>query len=196
MSRHHQQASYCSTGQIIISLFQLTSKSMCPSSPLQNSRSFLETRVNQSLAIPMPACHMQRTESEVQLHEDNAVAEYRDQCMFNRVVRGTRHRQQQCDAGCSSSRDIHDSTHFSQDVGKVTPSGSGDLHRFQQPDAYYIEESMQMPCCPSQDMDDWAIDGFDDTVPMYNGSQGHVIPDAYESDEYSCYDDEVFDIDL
>lgn len=180
MSRHDQQASYCSTDQIIISLLQLTSKSMCPSSPLQNSRGVLETRVNQSLAIPMPACHMQRTESEVQLHEDNAVAEYRDQCMFNRVVRGTRHRQQQCDA----------------DVGKVTPSGSGDLHKFQQSDAHYIEESIQMPCCPSQEMDDWAINGFDDTVPMSNRSQGYEIPDAYESDEYSCYDDEVFDIDL
>lgn len=44
--------------------------------------------------IPLPAYHIRRTESEVQLHEDMAVAEYRDRCMFNRLVNGIRRRQQ------------------------------------------------------------------------------------------------------
>lgn len=46
-----------------------------------------------SLAIPLPASHIQRTESELQLSEDMAAAEYRDYCMFNRLVSGIRQRQ-------------------------------------------------------------------------------------------------------
>lgn len=42
----------------------------------------------------MPSYHIQRTESELQLFEDMAVAEYRDRCMFNRLVNGIRQRQQ------------------------------------------------------------------------------------------------------
>jgi len=167
---------------------------MYPQSPLQNSRRFLQTQVNKSLAIPMPASHVQRTESEVQLHENTAVAEYRDQCMFNRVVRGNRD-ETEISVGNVVSTSNH-SAHFSQDTGRVTPSRLENLQIFQQPDPYCIEEGMQLPCCPSQEMDDWAIEGFDETVPISDVIQSHVIPDVYDSDEYSCYDDEVFDIDL
>jgi len=52
-------------------------------------------RINKSLAIPMPASHIQRTESEDQLRKNKAAAKYRDKCMFNGVVRGNRDRQQQ-----------------------------------------------------------------------------------------------------
>ena len=55
---------------------------------------------------------------------------------------------------------------------------------------------MQLPCCPSQEMNDWTVGGFVETVPISNVIQSHVIPEVYNSDEYSCYDDEVFDIDL
>lgn len=73
---------------------------MCPTSPLVQKRSF-ECDVNvhldrrsQSLAIPLPESHIRRTKSEVQLNENMAVAEYRDRCMFNRLVCGIRERQQ------------------------------------------------------------------------------------------------------
>ena len=71
---------------------------MCPSSPLVQQRSYecdiqLEWRSTSS-AIPLPESHIQRTESEVQLHENMAVAEHRDTCMFNRLISGIRQRQQ------------------------------------------------------------------------------------------------------
>lgn len=84
----------------VIKKYRINSKNimkrMCPSSPVQSARCFIETRVNKSLAIPMPASHIQRTESEVQLRENRAVAEYRDQCMYNRLARGIRHQEHQC----------------------------------------------------------------------------------------------------
>lgn len=69
---------------------------MCPSSPVYHSevQEFSEPMSEtQSLAIPLPASHIHRTASELQLDEDNVVAEYRDQCMFNRLVRGIRYQQ-------------------------------------------------------------------------------------------------------
>jgi hypothetical protein len=44
--------------------------------------------------IPMPDYHIKRTESELQLREDMAMAEYRDRCMFNRLVTGIQQRKQ------------------------------------------------------------------------------------------------------
>ncbi len=72
---------------------------MCPSSPLVKQRSFdceiqIDRRSSTSLAIPLPASHIHRTESETQLDENMAVAEYRDRCMFNRLISGIRYRQQ------------------------------------------------------------------------------------------------------
>ena len=46
----------------------------------------------QSHAIPLPASHIQRTESELQLSEDQAIAEGRDRVMFHRLVSGIRTR--------------------------------------------------------------------------------------------------------
>lgn len=77
---------------------------MCPSSPLIErgflSSSHLESQMNpmnvesKSTAIPMPETHIHRTESELQLYEDMAAAEYRDRCMFNRLVTGIQRRKQ------------------------------------------------------------------------------------------------------
>ena len=47
-----------------------------------------------SSAIPMPASHIPRTQSELRLSEDIQVAKYIDNCMFNRLVTGIRRRQQ------------------------------------------------------------------------------------------------------
>jgi len=208
-------------------------KRMCPSSPVQSARCFIETRVNKSLAIPMPASHIQRTESELQLHEETAVAEYRDQCMFNRLIRGIRHRQQQCNmvdlshTNCDSNRGTipmvsfpsefieetersigniistrNRSANFSQDAGKVIPADSGDLQIIEQHNTYHTDERSHILRHPSREFDDWTIGGFDNTVPMpnmihdFSMIQTEAIPDMYESDEYSCCDDEVFDIDL
>jgi len=46
----------------------------------------------QSLAIPLPASHIPRTESELQLTEDQAIAEGRDRMMFHRLICGIKTR--------------------------------------------------------------------------------------------------------
>eukprot|EP01083_Nonionella_stella_P119400 356881_1 len=41
----------------------------------------------------LPSYHIHRTDSEAQLFEDMAVAEYRDRCMFHRLITGIRNQQ-------------------------------------------------------------------------------------------------------
>ena len=80
---------------------------MCPSSPLieqgfPSSSQFqdqLNSEETKSSAIPLPESHIHRTESELQLFEDMVEAEYRDRCMFNRLVTGIK-RQQQLHYNC------------------------------------------------------------------------------------------------
>ncbi len=48
---------------------------------------------SRSPAIPLPKSHIHRTESELDLTENIAVAEFRDQCMFNRLVSGIQKQQ-------------------------------------------------------------------------------------------------------
>jgi len=165
-----------------------------PTSPLQNARGFVTTQVNKSLAIPMPASHVHRTNSEIQLHDDTAAAEYRDRCMFNRLVKGIRHRQQQsnksphCDFGSSkhtapmipigrrfeedAERSIENITStrnrsalFRQCPEMVTPTSSGDLQDFRRPAAYERDERMQiLSRQPVREIEDWAIEGFDEAA--------------------------------
>jgi len=47
-----------------------------------------------SRPIPLPRTHIPRTTSELQLREDMAVAEWREMCMFKRLVDGMKERQQ------------------------------------------------------------------------------------------------------
>lgn len=58
-------------------------------------------------AIPLPDSHIHRTESELQLSEDMAIAEYRDQCMFDRLVNGIRRKQQLNYIGIQSQSHSH-----------------------------------------------------------------------------------------
>jgi hypothetical protein len=44
-----------------------------------------------SASIPIPSKGLIRTPSELQLLEDEAMAEYRDYCMYNRIVNGIAH---------------------------------------------------------------------------------------------------------
>jgi len=61
----------------------------------------IDKQIPKSQAIPLPAYHIHRTNSELELHEATAVAEYHDQCMFNRLVGGIRHNQERCyNAAC------------------------------------------------------------------------------------------------
>lgn len=52
-------------------------------------------RRRSSCPLPLPEYHITRTESEIQLCEDMAIAEMRDRLMFTRLVNGIRQRQDQ-----------------------------------------------------------------------------------------------------
>jgi len=48
-----------------------------------------------SQALPLPRSHISRTESEIQMEDDQAEAERRDHCMFRRIVFGIAKQQEQ-----------------------------------------------------------------------------------------------------
>eukprot|EP00540_Astrosyne_radiata_P015142 CAMPEP_0116825980 /NCGR_PEP_ID=MMETSP0418-20121206/2276_1 /TAXON_ID=1158023 /ORGANISM="Astrosyne radiata, Strain 13vi08-1A" /LENGTH=185 /DNA_ID=CAMNT_0004454567 /DNA_START=190 /DNA_END=748 /DNA_ORIENTATION=+ len=52
-----------------------------------------EEQRSRTQTIPLPSYHIPKTQSEKQLCEDMAAAEWRDLCMFYRVVHGIRERQ-------------------------------------------------------------------------------------------------------
>ena len=82
-----------------------------------------------SKPIPLPSTHIFRTTSELQLQEDMVVAEYRELCMFHRLVEGMKERVQE--QIVTSGHDIHrkgssrDSTsHFSSTKGFPTTTNN------------------------------------------------------------------------
>jgi len=63
---------------------------------IQMSRTYhipVSSDQSSSRAISLPATHIPRTQSEQQLRDDTAAAEWRDLCMFHRLVGGIRERQ-------------------------------------------------------------------------------------------------------
>jgi hypothetical protein len=46
-----------------------------------------------SQALPLPRSHISRTESEIQLEDNQAEAEWRDYCMFQRIIAGITKKQ-------------------------------------------------------------------------------------------------------
>lgn len=54
-----------------------------------------QSRCRGSCPLPLPEYHITRTESEIQLCENMAIAEMRDRLMFTRLVNGIRQRQDQ-----------------------------------------------------------------------------------------------------
>lgn len=71
-----------------------------------------------SRTIPLPSTHIARTQSELQLSEDMAAAEWKDMCMFYRVVGGIRERQEQC---CSNGVAIHEEPKRHHSTREQTP---------------------------------------------------------------------------
>ena len=60
-----------------------------------------------SKPIPLPCTHISRTTSELQLTEDMVLAEFREMCMYHRLVEGMKERQQALEQNMTSCHDIH-----------------------------------------------------------------------------------------
>lgn len=79
-----------------------------------------QPRRSSSHTIPLPSSHIPRTQSELQLCDDMAAAEWRDLCMFHRVVNGIREKHRRSDGlsvtmfersteGCPTHSNLHGS---------------------------------------------------------------------------------------
>lgn len=189
---------------------------------LQPTMSYRATSSSTATGIPMPSYHIQRTESELQLHEDMAMAEYRDRCMFNRLVTGIRRQQQEHqhydsqlhqfypdpdrdpsnldDAGVTT-HDHHDS-HLQPIMSRggsrssaasandafsmITPIASdgeetGQGRSQSRPAATHVRVQMHTPRTPRtkrDEVDDWAIEGFDDTPRSPMALPARIFPDV------------------
>jgi len=203
---------------------------MCPSSPITADSADYETfdrhshshshGLSPKVGIPLPSYHIQRTESEVQLREDMAVAEYRDRIMFNRLITGIRKRQYECqhhqyygpshDSRDQQARSRHssrpglDTTYETQDI---TASASWPM---QQTDRT-IENIISTRCqSGTQDQanviaditpetsynnNDWSIGGFDDEPRSPAYIHVNLIPEGWDAD-VSSHNDQLFDMDL
>lgn len=170
---------------------------MCPSSPIVQQRSYecdiqLDRR-STSLAIPLPESHIQRTESEIRLHENMAVAEYRDRCMFNRLISGIRQRQQiqyhfQSHAAVDWQQcpDRH-RRHPTRSRGRESRSLSCDGPIIIQDTERTIENIISTRCNPIE-LDDVTISNM-----TWDGSVGDTIPE--QTNEYNTNNANVYSTD-
>jgi hypothetical protein len=158
-----------------------------------------------SKTIPMPTYHIPRTKSEVQLHEDMEAAEWRDLCMFYRVVNGIRERQLLDSSNCSGDNDgfkicsneniesmmpTMDRT-SRQSLALLNPNISS--REIDPTEIYFCQtDGLQQILAPQLEArpdinDGWSISGYDEVDPSYT-----IVP-VIEDDDV---DDAVFSMEL
>lgn len=160
----------------------------------------------------MPRSHVPRTNSEAQLDEDTAAAEFRDLCMFYRVVNGIRDRQASNSMGISDqpeSENVETQKSYgnsttaqhnyqqNQPLDAVTPYQSSNEAS---PHTYtYFEGYLAQPSFPAvepnsivAEADDWSISGYDDQDTRTH--QHNDVPIVEADDDTG--EDGVFNIEL
>jgi len=171
----------------------------------------LQERERRSQTIPMPRTHVPRTNSEVQLREDTEAAEWRDLCMFYRVVNGIRERQSnpssqtsldRCNAddGVQITTKPESLEHFvahyqdaDEETSNVTPYESSSeasphtRHYRHQAEGFLSQRQPQEP-----EVDEWSISGYEELeAPMFSTFNVPVVEDD-DDDEEDC----VFSMEL
>lgn len=147
----------------------------------------------------MPRSHVTRTNSEVQLREDMAAAEWRDLCMFYRVVHGIRERQNSSPDGAaidgSSAAEIANTAierialARQQDCSEemestVTPydslsESSPHTQGYRQRAEGYLN---QHAVIPASEADGWSISGYEETASHYPPVAIVEADEAFEED--------------
>jgi len=156
----------------------------------------------------MPRSHVARTNSEVQLREDTATAEWRDLCMFYRVVNGIRERQASNSIGIDNQFDGDNFGRRRDSSGNIIMPRSCFQHNqpldavtpYQYPNEVLPQTDYEgysnqqentsthrVPLCSEKD-DDWSISGYEDQEVSFG-----EIP-IVEDDEDE--DDGVFSMEL
>lgn len=154
----------------------------------------------------MPSYHVPRTHSEVQLHEDTEAAEWKDLCMFYRIVNGIRDRQAlQSNHGgdndgfrITSNESLNHTSlpvhHSRWPMESITPNESSEEFHFAQTNMHCelpqgLQHILSNEFETRPDINDgWSITGYDEVDP------GHKIVAVVESDDVD--DDGVFSMEL
>jgi hypothetical protein len=142
------------------------------------------TAQNRSVSIPLPSSHVHRTQSELQLHEDEEVAEQRDSTMFYRLVNGIRERH-----GMQS----HQGPQVEQNVAHHARLCEEQPHSQRQrieSDQYHIATISE---ASPMAVDDWSIDGYHSPRFASQTAPRHLImPQETEDCDVGC---DIFPLD-
>lgn len=176
----------------------LNNSSQLPSGALpstSNKRKSSSVGSSRSSSIPLPSTHVARTQSELQLHLDEEVAEQRDTNMFYRLVNGIRERQssltRDMDA-VSSERSIAGIYHTRLASHVEVSEHNCSFDPTETPKWLMLNSTRQVSDGSTDD--EWSISGFD--------SSQHEQPNAIaialhsEEDDEDEDDEGVFSLDL
>jgi len=118
--------------------------------------------ISRSSSIPLPSSHVTRTQSELQLSQDQEMAEHRDTNMFYRLVNGIRERQtgpdEDMDMACSPDKHIAGivKAKFSRNQPEIA-ADDDDSQNWQMLHATLGRVSE----ASASDGNEWSISGFD-----------------------------------
>jgi hypothetical protein len=183
----------------ILALHQNNTNMPSLSSPLSPGAlpSASKRKVSRSSSIPLPSTHVTRTQSELQLHLDEEVAEQRDTNMFYRLVNGIRERQTQSlptrDVDATSERCIAGiyQTRLASHVEVCEQNCS--LDPADTPNWRSLNSPRQVSAGSTND--EWSMSGFDSS--QHEQPNAIAITDIALHDENEDDDDEgVFSLDL
>lgn len=119
-----------------------------------------------SVSVPFPRSHVTRTQSELDLDLNTAIAERRDEKMFNLIVKGIRERQTTSDehllslSGASVKNIVHTRLcNLDQSSAPAQELSPDDSHNWQLADPIQGHSSSE-----TANEDEWSISGFDPMV--------------------------------
>jgi len=182
MNYHHRSANHRSNG-----------KTVMPTSFLQTTQPCKQQQQQQSRSIPISASGIHRTASEVQLCEDEALADYRDYIVYSRIVNGIS-RQQECshDMYCRQENDkclahiVSTRNNYDHQPQMLPQPSLQSLSRHivqqQAQDDYY--------CGEDAPEDNWSFGGWPAPTPF--ASTAAIVNDVLTAED----DDAIFAMDL
>ena len=153
-----------------------------------NDHNMLATSMGttRSTSIPLPASHVPKTKSELQLCIDEEAAEQRDARMFYRLVNGIRERQQQKQTAVLSAVPFANS--LDQSVSRIVQARLAPLEEGVRP-RRQVSDTDEIATEPIDEIfqdasDAWSISGYDHEeqqtqFPPYDPDQEEYQEDAY-----------------
>ena len=132
-----------------------------------------------SRAISLPASHIPRTLSEQQLRDDTAAAEWRDLCMFHRLVGGIRERQVER----WSRRSSHSSSPDGMECDRLIEQSIANIVRKHQDSSREYTEDNHFFCEKKIDQLDADFQfSYDEQIPYYDDQVSDDNEDVFTMD--------------